>query len=196
MGSHLKPLEKTDKSPKSKTNSSSIWNSIAKATSRKVTNDEVTSRATSSSHGRVLPEMSKKPETAKLPRTVVEFHNIWRNTEISQRLTFLRDLGQSNIAKIFNVEIPPELLGDIIHTFLTFGPSLQDLVTVVHTLETLSLAKRFSLSIQFLSLVERQTLGQLMEKMSAGLTDRQQDLAERGVTEWNIQEVKRKYKTC
>ena len=58
----------------------------------------------------------------------------------------------------------------------------------------MSLAKRFSLSIQFLSLVEKQTLGQLLEKLSAGLTDRQQDLAERGVTEWNIQEIKKKYK--
>ena len=58
----------------------------------------------------------------------------------------------------------------------------------------MSLAKRFSLSIQFLSLVEKQTLGQLLEKLSAGLTDSQQDLAERGVTEWNIQEIKKKYK--
>jgi len=192
--SHLKPLEKTDKSPKSKTNSSSIWNSIAAATSRKVTNDEVSIRASTSSSQSRVPEIGKKPDISKMPRTVVEFHNIWRNVEISQRLGFLRDLGQSNIGKIFHVEIPPELLGDIIHTLLTFGPSLQEHVTVVQTLETLSLAKRFSLSIQFLSLVEKQTLGQLLEKLSAGLTDRQQDLAERGVTEWNIQEIKKKYK--
>ena len=66
--------------------------------------------------------------------------------------------------------------------------------TLDYFAETLSQAKRFSLSIQFLSLVERQTLGQLMEKMWAGLTDRQQDLAEMGVTEWNLQEVRRKYR--
>ena len=89
--------------------------------------------STSSSQSRVA-EIGKKPDISKMPRTVVEFHNIWRNIEISQRLGFLKDLGQSNIGKIFNVEIPPELLGDIIHTLLTFGPSLQEHVTVVQTL--------------------------------------------------------------
>lgn len=187
--SHLKPLDKSDKSPKSKTNSNSIWNSIAAATSRKGTNEEVSLNQTSRARGSDVSKLR-----GGLPRNVVEFHNIWRNLEISERLSFIREVGQSNIARIFHVEIPPELLGDVIHTFLAFGPSIQDLVTVVQTLESLSLAKRFSLSIQFLSMVEKQTLGQLMEKLDQGIRDRQQDLAELGVTEWNLQELRKIYR--
>jgi len=182
--SHLKPLDKSDKSPKSKTNSNSIWNSIAAATSRKGTNEEVSVSQ---------PGRARGPRGGQ-PRNVDEFHNIWRNLEISERLSFIREVGQANIARIFNVEIPPELLGDVIHTFLAFGPSIQDLVSVVQTLETLSLAKRFSLSIQFLSLVEKQTLGQLLEKLDQGIRDRQQDIAEMGVTEWNLQEIRKIYR--
>lgn len=181
--SHLKPL---DKSPNSKTKNS-IWNSITSATSRKPSNDPkpVTS-----------PEVicpGTTPTGLVVPRNIDEFQHRWRNIEICDRIGFVQDLGQAAVSKIFSTEIPPELLADFLYTFLTFGPSLTDLVVVVQTLETLSQAKRFSLSVQFLSGVERQTAGQLVEKLRAGLVDRQQDLAERGVTEWQILLIAKKF---
>jgi len=182
--SHLKPLDKCDRSPNSKSKPS-IWNSITSATSRKSTCDQKTS----------MEGMCSNSNTSGLlvPRNIDEFQHRWRNIEISERLGFLQDLGQPAIAKIFSTEIPPELLADFLYTFLTFGPSLPDMVVVVQTLNTLSLAKRFSLSAQFLSSVERQTAGQLVEKLMAGLNDRQQDLAERGVTEWHILQISNKF---
>jgi len=184
--SHLKPLDKTDKSPNSKSKTS-IWSSITSATSRK-------------SSGDPKPLISNEvmcsgttPLGMVVPRNIDEFQHRWRNVEICDRIGFVQDLGQSAISKIFSTEIPPELLADFLYTFLTFGPSLTDLVVVVQTLETLALAKRFSLSVQFLSAMERQTAGQLVEKLRAGLVDRQQDLAERGVTEWQILLIAKKF---
>jgi len=180
--SHLKPLDKTDKSPNSKSKTS-IWNSITSATSRKSNCDQ---KAT-------MEAMSNCSSGIVIPRNIDEFQHKWRNIEICERLGFVQDLGQPAIAKIFSTEIPPELLADFLYTFLTFGPSLTDMVVVVHTLDTVSQAKRFSLSVQFLSSVERQTAGQLVEKLRAGLSDRQQDLAERGVTEWQILQIAKKF---
>ena len=183
--SHLKPLDKTDKSPNSKAKTS-IWNSITSATSRKSSYEP---KAICSSEV-TCPSATL---TGLVPRNIDEFQQKWRSVEICDRLGFVQDLGQSAISKIFSTEIPPELLADFLYTFLTFGPSLTDLVVVVQTLESLSQAKRFSLSVQFLSAVERQTAGQLVEKLRAGLVDRQQDLAERGVTEWQILVIAKKF---
>jgi len=181
--SHLKPLDKCDKSPNSKSKTS-IWNSITNATSRKSTCDQKSSMEAMCSNSNL---------SGVVPRNIDEFQHRWRNIEICERLGFIQDLGQPAIAKIFSTEIPPELLADFLYTFLTFGPSLPDMVVVVQTLNTLSMAKRFSLSVQFLSSVERQTAGQLVEKLMAGLTDRQQDLAEKGVTEWHIIQISKRF---
>ena len=82
---------------------------------------------------------------------------------------------------------------DFIYTFISFGPSVSDMVTVVNTLEILTKSKRFSLNVQFLSKGEKEAAGQLVEKLRAGLTDRQQDLAELGVTEWHIENISRNF---
>lgn len=183
--SHLKPLDKADKSPNSKSKSS-IWNSITNATARKSCDVKLAASENSNNLYTTSTGFS-------IPRNIDDFQQKWRNVEICDRINYIQDLGQSTISKIFTTEIPPELLADFLYTFLTFGPSLTELVVVVQTLETLSHAKRFSLSVQFLSSVEKQTAGQLVEKLRAGLVDRQQDLAERGVTEWQILMISRKF---
>jgi len=53
---------------------------------------------------------------------------------------------------------------------------------------------RFNLSLQFLSSVEKATCKQLMEKLNSSFQNRQQDLAEEGITEWTVLELKNKYK--
>lgn len=53
---------------------------------------------------------------------------------------------------------------------------------------------RFNLSLQFLSSVEKATCKQLMEKLNSSFQNRQQDLAEEGITEWTVLELKSKYK--
>ena len=67
------------------------------------------------------------------------------------------------------------------------------LATVVRTLELVTHSRRFSLSVQFLSAAERAAGAQLIEKLRVSLTDRQQDLAELGVTEWNIENIANKF---
>ena len=114
---------------------------------------------------------------------------------MSERIKFLQNIGSPSLKNMFSVEVPSEFIVDIIYTFMSFGPSLSDMVTVVNTLELLSHSRRFSLNFQFLSRSERTAAGQLVEKLRAGLTDRQQDLAELGVTEWHIENIARNFHT-
>ena len=184
--SHLKPLDKSDKSQLSKPKSS-IWNSIANVTSRKSASDD------------------KKVENAGInkatmePKNVDEFYDSWKNVEKCDRISFLEELGQDKLKKVLTTEIPSELIVDFIHTFLSFAPSASSevdtllLATVVRTLELVTQSRRFSLSVQFLSAAERAAGAQLMEKLRVSLTDRQQDLAELGVTEWNIENIANKF---
>ena len=115
------------------------------------------------------------------------------------RISFLEELGQDKLKKVLSTEIPSELIVDFIHTFLSFAPSASSevdtllLATVVRTLELVTQSRRFSLSVQFLSAAERAAGAQLMEKLRVSLTDRQQDLAELGVTEWNIENIANKF---
>jgi len=177
--SHLKPLDKSDKTPSSKPKSS-IWNSIANATSRRTDEKKM--------------EASGVSKVSSDPRNLDEFYDIWKNIEICDRIKFLQELGLEKSKKIFVCEVPSELLAEFLYTFLTFGPSSGEMVLVVRIFEILAETKRFSLNLQFLSSVERQAGQQLIEKLKAGLVDRQQDLAELGVTEWNIQNIQEKFK--
>ena len=184
--SHLRPIEKQDKTQYGKMKTT-IWNSIANAASRKSTNTEYHKSETS--------EASDDCISNSTPKTFDEFHDSWRRTEMSERIKFLQNIGSPSLKNILSVEVPPELIVDFLYTFMSFGPSLSDLVTVVNSLELISQSRRFSLNIQFLSRSERAAAGQLLEKLRAGLTDRQQDLAELGVTEWHIENIARNFHT-
>ena len=181
--SHLKPIEKQDKTQYGKLKST-IWNSITNATSRKPVNSEINKQDTS--------ETSENFPISN-PTTFDEFYESWRRTEMSERIRYLQNIGSTSLKKILSKEVPSELIVDFIYTFMSFGSSLSDLVTVVNTLEILSQSKRFSLNVQFLSRSEKQAAEQLVEKLRAGLIDRQQDLAELGVTEWHIENISRSY---
>ena len=181
--SHLKPIEKQDKTQYGKLKST-IWNSITNATSRKPVNSEINKQDTS--------EASENFPISN-PTTFDEFYESWRRTEMSERIRYLQNIGSTSLKKILSKEVPSELIVDFIYTFMSFGSSLSDLVTVVDTLEILSQSKRFGLNVQFLSRSEKQAAEQLVEKLRAGLIDRQQDLAELGVTEWHIENISRSY---
>ena len=102
--SHLKPLDKTDKSPNSK-GKTSIWNSITNATGRK-------SSGCDSKFVHQSDSMISSPSTSDsggVPRNIDEFQHKWRQVEICDRILYIQNLGQSVIAKIFCNEIPPEL---------------------------------------------------------------------------------------
>nr|CAD7262056.1 unnamed protein product [Timema shepardi] len=134
------------------------------------------------------------PDGDRLPATTAEFVQAWRPLDICDRLQLLKKMGPAAMGHLLRVEIPVGILGEILQALLAFPPNTSDIVLVVGLLEALSEAKRFSLSLQFLSSVEKATGRQLMEKLNSSLQNRQQDLAEQGVTEWTVLELKNKYK--
>lgn len=119
--SHLKPLDKKDRSPSGKAKSS-IWNSIS-LTSKKCNQDSVNPS-----------DLCRAPGRRSYVKNIDEFHSIWRDLEIEERINFVSELGEEVIARIFQSEIPPELLGEMLHTFLAFRPCNQDIAAIIKTL--------------------------------------------------------------
>jgi len=177
--SHLKPLDKKDRSPSGKSKSS-IWNSISLA-SKKCNQD--------SQQANFNSDPCKALERRSYVKNIDEFHSIWRDLEIEERINFVSELGEEIIARIFQSEIPPELLGEMLHTFLAFRPCIRDIAAVIKTLGAVTTSKRFNLSVQFLSSFDRSAGSQLVEKLLTSLQGRQQDLAELGVTEFVIHRI-------
>ena len=132
--------EKKDKSPGNKSKSS-IWNSIS-LSSRKSTNCEPTSCSSTQYSPPVVSETTQglaetSKQTGRIPftaRNIDEFLSVWRSLEIDERITFLSELGEENIRRILSSEIPPELVGDMLHTFLAFRQQPSDIAIVVQTL--------------------------------------------------------------
>ena len=176
--SHLKPLEKHDKSQLSNPKNT-IWNSVSNDKRDKISNTDI---KTSDESVKIIYE----------PKNVAEFYTSWRSKEPSDRISFIKDIGQSKLKEIFATEVPSELVVEIVETFHHFKAS--EIIMVVQTLELLSETKRFSLTVEFLSRRERQAVAELMERLSTSLADSQQDLAELGVTEWNMENIARRFK--
>ena len=116
--SHLRPLDKSDKTPSSKPKTS-IWNSIANATSRKSEDKKM--------------DASGVSKVTSDPRNLDEFYDIWKNIEICDRIKFMQDLGLEKSKKIFTCEVPSELIAEFLYTFLTFGSSCGEMVLVVRS---------------------------------------------------------------
>ena len=176
--SHLKPLEKKDKSQLSNPKNT-IWNSVSNETRQKISNAEV---KTTDESVKIIDE----------PKNVGEFFTCWQSKEPSERISLIKDIGQSKLKEIFATEVPSELLVDIVKTFHHFKAS--EIIVVVQTLELFSETKRFSLTVEFLSKTEKQVVAELMEKLNTSLADSKQDLAELGVTEWNMENIARRFK--
>ena len=122
--SHLKCLDKKDKSPNPKSKPS-IWNSIS-LSGKKPSSEPVNV---------TLPE---KPLVTSSVKNIDEFYSLWRYLEIEERIDFITELGEENVGRIFQTEIPPELLGEMLHSFLAFRPTTQDIASIVKTLSKFS----------------------------------------------------------
>ncbi|XP_063217054.1 coiled-coil domain-containing protein 103 [Bacillus rossius redtenbacheri] len=178
---HLRPLDKEDKLGHSK--KATVWNSMA-AKKQQSLALEMTQHC--------VPTSIKGEET-RVPATMSEFAEQWRPLDICDRLQLLKRMGPATLGQVLRTEIPVGTLGEILQALLAFPPTTDDIILVVQLLEALAQAKRFSLSLRFLSSVEKATCRQLMEKLNSSLQNRQQDLAEHGVTEWSVLELKNKY---
>lgn len=181
--SNLKPLDKTEKLSSFQSKRSSIWNSLAPKKKQGI--EMETTQPCS---------QSMIQQDDHVPTTTLEFVRQWRPLDICDRLLLLKLIGAQNVGQLVKSEIPVGMLGEILQALLAFPSNTPDIVFVVRLLESLTEAKRFNLSLQFLSSVEKATCKQLMEKLNSSFQNRQQDLAEEGITEWTVLELKSKYK--
>ncbi|XP_037084798.1 coiled-coil domain-containing protein 103-like [Pollicipes pollicipes] len=131
--------------------------------------------------------------TGQLVRDCLAARN-WPTGVAGRSRHLLRAMGAAALGHVLRAEIPAGLLGEVLHTLLAFTPTTAEVVLVVQLLQAMSEAKRFNLSLQFLSSQEKKTCEQLMEKLLYSLEGRQQDLADVGITEWTIKELRIKYK--
>ncbi|XP_069702564.1 coiled-coil domain-containing protein 103 isoform X2 [Periplaneta americana] len=179
--SHLKPLDKTEKLNNLQAKKGSIWNSLA--SKKKQRFEPGTSQSGSSS----------VQHDQHIPTTTVEFMRQWRALDVRDRLSLLKYVGSTKIGQLMKSEIPVGMLGEILQALLELPSNTSDVIFAVRLLEALAEAKRFNLSLQFLSSVEKATCEQLLEKMSSSFQNCQQDLGEEGITEWTLCELKNKY---
>lgn len=105
----------------------------------------------------------------------------------------LYKLGPVGLGKIFSIDMPTALLGEIFEALLSFNPTIDNVLTVVTLLDSLTRVRRFSLVIHFLNAEEKAICQHLIYKLLASLSNREQDLAELGITEWTIQEIGKKF---
>ncbi|XP_013780733.1 coiled-coil domain-containing protein 103-like isoform X1 [Limulus polyphemus] len=178
---HLKPLQRDDKIngiPKK------VWNSFA------------TNRVKSAQqHQCPCAQLSKQPCELKTPFTSQEFEKIWHRhlTSTQDHYSFLKKLGGETLGQIFHSEIGFGLLGEILVSLIEFEDTVEDFCLVVEVLSGLSKAKRFGLTLQFLTSEEKAECKRLFQLMWQSMSDKQQDLAENGITELTLQDLMKVY---
>ncbi|ESP05187.1 hypothetical protein LOTGIDRAFT_180956 [Lottia gigantea] len=154
LASHIKPLEKGDRISECKMNQP--WNSVALNTDKRETSTTTNSTI---------------EEGKRLPKSGLEFAQQWRRfykTE-DEQYPYLMDIGSEHLAKIFHTEISFGLLGEILKALCLFKK--EDATKVIGILETLSKVNRFSLSMQFLSSVERDTCVKLFKNLQSCVSE-------------------------
>lgn len=102
-------------------------------------------------------------------------------------------MGPAGLTQIFSIDMPTALLGEIFEALLGFAPTVEGVAMVVRLLEALTRVRRFSLVVHFLNASEKASCQQLIHKLLASLIQREQDLAELGITEWSIQELGKQF---
>ena len=133
--SHLKPLDKKDKSHSCGKVKSSIWNSISMSSGKKNSHDADTQAlAAAAAASSSVMVASRSAATDNPVRNIEEFHAIWRDLEIEERMDLVLRLDDDVIAQVFERELPPDLLGELLHTFLAFRQSHQDIAAIVRIL--------------------------------------------------------------
>src|SRR5581483_4651936 len=125
-----------------------------------------------------------------------EFEQIWRELESDKdRYNFLKSLyhAASPSGNLIFAEVSFGSLGDMASALSEFDDLVDDFCFVVYMLHSLSRAKRFSLSLQFLTCDERQECKKLFHKLWRSMSDKQQDLAENNITELTINDLMKIY---
>ncbi|XP_022189208.2 uncharacterized protein LOC111047699 isoform X2 [Nilaparvata lugens] len=102
--------------------------------------------------------------------------------------------ADDELTDVFKSDMPIDILGELIEALLCFHGTTQSIVTVYRFLEHISKVQRFNLSLEFLSRVEKEDLKKLFDKVLASMQGCQQDLAEDGITEWEINSLRKLYK--
>ncbi|XP_013774370.1 coiled-coil domain-containing protein 103-like isoform X2 [Limulus polyphemus] len=178
---HLKPMQKEDKV---NGRTRKTWNSLASNKVKSIYQ-----------HQCPFTQVTKQSCELKTPLTTQEFEKIWhhRLSSIQDRYNFLKKVGGEALGQIFHSEIGFGLLGEILVTLTEFEDTVEDFYLVVEVLSGLSKAKRFSLTLQFLTSDERAECKQLFQLLWHSMSDKQQDLAENGITELTLQELMKAY---
>ncbi|RXG72092.1 Coiled-coil domain-containing protein [Armadillidium vulgare] len=175
MGSHIKPLERNDKTKVRP----SIWNSFAASACKR--------------SGKTQSQDAENSDLNNPPNTTEGLVQLWERLDLAERLELLRGLSTTGVDRLASGLVAGGLLGDVITTLLAFTPTVNDVVMVVNVLQSMTQAKRFSLSVQLVCGEERWAWGRLLEKLQLVLSERPQDLAELNVTEWTVVQLKAKY---
>ena len=149
-----------------------------------VTNEELEIHGSHSSHG-----LSQ----ANYTLDSTEFERIWRQLDSNRdRYHFLQTLYRSSGSLVFS-EICFGSLGDIASALCEFDQTVDDFVFVIYILNSLSRAKRFLLSLQFLTVEERIECKKLFIRLWKGMNDIRQDLAENDISELTITALMKVY---
>ncbi|XP_057369596.1 coiled-coil domain-containing protein 103-like [Daphnia carinata] len=182
-GAHLKPIASSSH-PYSKTQKGRIWNNIALA---KKSQELESSEARKSM---LIP--ANNFGLNQLPISA-QFLNSWQQSDKKSRLLILYKIGPTGLNNIFTIDMPTALLGEIFEALLCFNNPITDVVAVIKLMEALTKIKRFNLIVHFLNASERAICQQLIHKLLSSLVQREQDLAEAGITEWTIQELGKRF---
>ncbi|XP_026275945.1 coiled-coil domain-containing protein 103 [Frankliniella occidentalis] len=195
---HLKPLKKKDISGSGSNDSSSsrgsfVWNSIASGKKKPAAERQEKHDMENDVYPR---SASNQVDLQRALSSTSEFMQMWRSLDGSERrYAALQRVGTGALGRLFSTtEIPVGLLGEILEAALHFRASTHEICFVVKMLETLTKAKRFCLTLEFLSSGEKATCKQLLSKLNNSLQGQQQDLAERGVTEWTLRQLHNAYR--
>ncbi|XP_064094923.1 coiled-coil domain-containing protein 103-like isoform X2 [Macrobrachium nipponense] len=183
LGSHLKPVDRSDKSKVRP----SIWNSLASTATKKSSKSSPQDTENSVYPTDVQYDVNNPPNTTE------GLVQLWERLDLAERLELLRNLPVQATEKLAAGLVAGSLLGDAITTLLAFTPTVNDVVMVVNMLQALTLAKRFALSVTLVCGEERWAWGRLLEKLQLALSERPQDLAELNVTEWTLAQLKLKF---
>lgn len=150
LASHLKSLDKADKSGGT---TYQRWNTMA-------SHDKNTS--ISSTNG----ECGKDPRKGRdwtVPKTSAEFEKAWKRScrTFEDKFEFLVFISPTKLGEILKTECP---LGEIICALNNGAELPQNFAFVSDVLEVLSMTKRFKLSVGFLETKEYEDLSTLLRK--------------------------------
>ncbi|XP_029428775.1 coiled-coil domain-containing protein 103 [Rhinatrema bivittatum] len=146
LASHLKPLERKDKLGEKR---NQPWNSCA---------TPVNCQQDSSLE--IVQGSSGEPKTS------AEFNRDWRRyfSNGREKYQFLLRLGGKNLGRIFRVDLGFGLLGEFI-LVLAENFRSEDYDSVLQILRSFAQTRRFSLNLDLLSTAEKESCGDLFEKL-------------------------------